>query len=538
MKIVGGRWNAVLVLLALGTLLGCQGISTGNSSNQQSQGGQITVTPARVNFGKVQVGNYQTQPLTMTNSGGSSLTVTQVTATGAGFSVNGLSLPLTLAAGQNQPFSVVFTPKSAGSANGNVAIVNTASTLPVNVILSGNGLGPGVLAASPSSLDFGSVQVGSNQPLAETLTNTGGSTITVTQATVTGTGFSISGLTLPLTLPAGQNQPFTVTFTPQSAGNSNGNLALISNGSNPTVNVPLTGNGLTAGALTANPASLNFGSVQVGNYQTLNETLTNSSGTSSVTISQAAVSGTGFSMSGLTPPVVLTPGQHYTFNVTFTPPSAGNDSGSVTITSDASNPNLTIPLAGTGTSAPVGQLSVNPTAFNFGNVTVGSYASLPGTLSATNASVTVTSGTVTNSAFSLSGLSFPVTIQAGNNVQFTMTFTPQGSGQASGSISFASNAGNSPTVATLTGTGVSSSHTVSLSWTASTSQNIKGYNIYRGTVSGGPYGKINSALDANTNYTDGSVVNGKTYYYVTTAVDSNNQESTYSNEAQAVIPKN
>ena len=45
-------------------------------------------------------------------------------------------------------------------------------------------------------------------------------------------------------------------------------------------------------------------------------------------------------------------------------------------------------------------------------------------------------------------------------------------------------------------------------------------NIYRGNSSGGPYTKINSALDATAAYTDNSVLAGQTYYYVTTAVDT------------------
>jgi fibronectin type 3 domain-containing protein len=79
-------------------------------------------------------------------------------------------------------------------------------------------------------------------------------------------------------------------------------------------------------------------------------------------------------------------------------------------------------------------------------------------------------------------------------------------------------------------------HSVSLSWTASISQDVIGYNIYRGTKSGGPYSKINSVLNASTVYTDTSVVDGMTYYYVSTAVNSSNQESAYSNQAQAIIP--
>jgi hypothetical protein len=84
---------------------------------------------------------------------------------------------------------------------------------------------------------------------------------------------------------------------------------------------------------------------------------------------------------------------------------------------------------------------------------------------------------------------------------------------------------------------VGETHTVSLNWTASTSPNVAGYNLYRGTVSGGPYGtKLNSSPVAATTYTDTSVTSGLTYYYVTTAVDNSGNESSYSNQAQAVIP--
>jgi fibronectin type 3 domain-containing protein len=79
------------------------------------------------------------------------------------------------------------------------------------------------------------------------------------------------------------------------------------------------------------------------------------------------------------------------------------------------------------------------------------------------------------------------------------------------------------------------SHTVSLSWTASTST-VSGYNVYRSTTSGSGYAKVNGSLVAAVDYTDSSVANGTTYYYVTTAVDSSGNESSSSNEAAAVIP--
>jgi fibronectin type 3 domain-containing protein len=89
---------------------------------------------------------------------------------------------------------------------------------------------------------------------------------------------------------------------------------------------------------------------------------------------------------------------------------------------------------------------------------------------------------------------------------------------------------------TLSGTGVTSvQHSAALNWSASTST-VSGYNVYRSTVSGSSYGKVNSSLVSGLTYTDTSVVSGTTYYYVTTAVDSNGSESTYSNEVSAPIP--
>jgi hypothetical protein len=80
------------------------------------------------------------------------------------------------------------------------------------------------------------------------------------------------------------------------------------------------------------------------------------------------------------------------------------------------------------------------------------------------------------------------------------------------------------------------SHSVSLSWAASTSPNIAGYNVYRSTASGGPYTQLNSPLVLPTSFTDANVTAGQTYYYVTTAVDTSNNQSAYSNQAQATVP--
>jgi len=105
-----------------------------------------------------------------------------------------------------------------------------------------------------------------------------------------------------------------------------------------------------------------------------------------------------------------------------------------------------------------------------------------------------------------------------------------------GNISIASNASGSPVTVSLTGAGVAPvQHSVTLTWNASTST-VAGYNVYRSTVSGGPYVKINSSLVTALNYTDSTIQSGTTYYYVTTAVDSSGNESVFSNEVSATIP--
>lgn len=118
-----------------------------------------------------------------------------------------------------------------------------------------------------------------------------------------------------------------------------------------------------------------------------------------------------------------------------------------------------------------------------------------------------------------------------------MTFAPLAAGSSPGSISFVSNASNSPTNQSFTGSGTQAAaqHSVTLTWTASTSQ-VAGYNIYRGTQSGGPYSRLNPTAQADANYTDSTVLAGSTYFYVTTSVDANGAESANSNEATATIP--
>lgn len=280
------------------------------------------------------------------------------------------------------------------------------------------------------------------------------------------------------------------------------------------------------------PASLDFGSVPVGVQKTSNVTLTNTGSTA--TVSQITAAGSGFSVTGAPPlPLVLSSGQSATVTVAFVPTLAGPASGSISVSLSGTTSAVTETVAGTGIAS--GQLVVSPSAMSFGSVVLGSSQNQTGLLIAGPSGITVSSASWTGTGYSVGGITFPLTVPAGQSIPFTVTFAPQASGSSAGSVSFISNATNSPGQETLSGSGLQPAHRVGLSWNPSASS-VVGYNVYRGTQTGGPYTRMNASIQPGTTYSDANVLSGATYFYVVTAVDSASQESVFSNETAAVIP--
>jgi Abnormal spindle-like microcephaly-assoc'd, ASPM-SPD-2-Hydin len=230
------------------------------------------------------------------------------------------------------------------------------------------------LAATPSSVNFGSVVVGTKNTQTITLANSGTGSLTISQAAVSGSGFTTSGLALPLTLNPGQGSNFTLAFAPAAAGSVTGSVSLISNAPNSPTSIAFSGTGLPATMqLTADPTSVSFGNVNLGSSSSKTVTLSNT-GNASVNVSSDSVSGAGFSISGLTP-LTLAAGQSTTFGVKFAPTAAGSVSGSVLVSSNATNSPAMITLSGSGISTPppppTGPLAAFPGAQGGGALSVG-----------------------------------------------------------------------------------------------------------------------------------------------------------------------
>lgn len=494
----------------------------------------LSVSPSSFNYGSVVDGQTKAQNFTITNTGTSALNLNQISVTGSGYSGSGLTTPATLAAGQSTTFSVQFAPAAAGVLSGTLSISSNAPNSPAVVALSGTGVAASVtVSANPISLSFGNVNAGKSSAKSVSLTNGGNTALTLSQVTVSAKDVQVSGLNLPATLGAGQSLPMNVTFSPASAESVTGSITVASaQGANAVIAVSGTG---VQSALNVTPSTVSFGNVSVGTAASQTIQVSNT-GTAALTISQVSVSGSGYSASGLSLPVDLNPGQASTFNIQYQPTAAGNASGTVSIVSTAPNSPNTISLSGTGIAA-TETISLSTNSVSFGSVTTGNSLTHGVTVTNTgNANVNISQINVSGGGFSLSGVAVPVTLTPSQSLSFNVIFNPTSAGNATGSVTVTSNASGSPATVALSGTGVApATHSVTLDWNASTSS-VSGYNVYRSTTNGSGYKKVNGGLVGSTSYTDTTVQNGTTYYYVTTAVDGSGNESSYSNQATAAIP--
>ena len=94
-----------------------------------------------MSFGNVGLNSPVTQSVILTSSGTAPVTVSTAVILGAGFTVSGSTLPVTLNAGQTATLNVQFDPTVAGAATGTLTIASTSLTNPLQVInLNGTGV--------------------------------------------------------------------------------------------------------------------------------------------------------------------------------------------------------------------------------------------------------------------------------------------------------------------------------------------------------------------------------------------------------------
>jgi hypothetical protein len=326
--------------------------------------GTLSFSPSSVSFGSVTVGSSKTVSVTIKNTGTSPLTLrSQSVYAPAIFGYFGVTIPKTLAAGASVVVSIRFAPTVTGTFSGYVLYTSDASNSSARFSLSGTGTtGGGTLSATPSSLGFGTVAIGTTNSQTVLLKNTGSGSMTISSATVSGTGFRMSGVTVPLTLAAAQTKSFTVSFAPSASGSVTGSVTLKSTATNPTYTIAVSGSGsATTRTISLSTSSLNFGNETVGQSSTLGVSIKNT-GNSSLTISAINVTASGFGVNGGLIGATIAAGQTANLNVVFAPILAGSVTGKVSITSNATNSPNAISVTGNAVSSGAHYVALNWTA--------------------------------------------------------------------------------------------------------------------------------------------------------------------------------
>ena len=414
-----------------------------------------------ITFPSVDINGTTTATIEIANQGSGSGTVTGVTLSGTGFRLSGLPLlPATLAAGQTLRFGIVFAPTQIGSYSGafridlaGMSISGTlaASTNTPNFSVSytladgiGHALGDGTVITFPT------VDVNGNTTANIDIVNQGPGSGTVTNITLSGSGFRLTGVpVLPATLTAGQTLRVGIVFNPTQAGTFSG-----------VFRVDLTGRSIsgTVSASTTTPnfavsytladgvvhplpdgATINFPAVDINATTTATINVINQ-GTGSGTVTGIWLAGTGFRMTGgPLLPATVNAGQSLSFGIVFAPTQAGSYNGTFRIDLPSRSVSGTLTASTAPSKMSLGY--IEPDTTNTLPLADGATLQFPKTLTGASSSITVlvintgtgsgainsiTLGGASASAFQLLNLpSLPFSVTPSNQLRFGVRFSPQ-----------------------------------------------------------------------------------------------------------------
>lgn len=211
----------------------------------------ISVSPLSVDFGAVTVGASGADFVAISNAGTADLEVASLTLSGSSeFSLPGApSTPFTVAPSTSVNVDVEYTPLDEGLDNGTLEI---ASDSPgeelVSVALSGTGVAVPVdeclPVIDPTSLDYGSIEIGATMTLAATVTNNGTLSCSVDAAVFSSSGEFTLASAAAVTVDPGGSVDVSVDYAPLDVGDDAGNLELTF--PDRTIDVPLSGSGFEA----------------------------------------------------------------------------------------------------------------------------------------------------------------------------------------------------------------------------------------------------------------------------------------------------
>jgi hypothetical protein len=373
------------------------GVLTANVQGVGTQQGTMVLTPLRLDFGSVRIG--QTSPVqyvTVANTGTKVAGLKPLNISGP-FTITANTCGLSLAVNTSCTVGVVFSPAGSGAASGSLVATDDAGTQ--TALLSGNGQTGPTDALSASSLTFAAQAIGTTSAAQQvTVTNGGDSALTNIKVQVTG-DFAVTNL-CGIALPGHSTCALQVVYSPKAVGAERGQMAIqdalgaqvvVLNG---TGIPPASGGGVTA---TLSPLTIDFGIQGVNSIsspQTLTVINTGTGALSSISVAASQ----GFAIASNACTVAIAPGASCTVTVTFAPQVTASGASApfnVPVTGVGADFQLSVQGASsstiTGGSSATYQLLLTPLGTSAGPITFACTGTPAGSTCSTNpANVTMT----------------------------------------------------------------------------------------------------------------------------------------------------
>ena len=247
---IRGKYWRVFVLCGLvlsGSVVGVSEVrlfaSTGALESSSLPVAGIVATPELVTLIDVPVGDTYTQEVRLLNEGEATLQIKRIAVSNADIQVTGVMVPVVVAHGTSQAFTISYRPKAEQRINGEVRIYTNVDEAPfvVKVRASSNAV-QAELTASAASLAFEDVATGSTSRKELSLRNTGNREVRLGGISASGGDFSSSDAGA-VSLAPGQEISLGVNFTPKGGGRQTGSLRIRNASGGSLLEIPLVANG-------------------------------------------------------------------------------------------------------------------------------------------------------------------------------------------------------------------------------------------------------------------------------------------------------
>ena len=201
------------------------------------------ITPNTVSFVDVPVGDTYTQTVKIMNVNEGTLQIRKITASSPNFRITGILLPVVVAHGTSQSFTISYQAKVAGRTEGQISILTNSGDAPLVLgVKASSAAGQTELTANAAAIEFEDIAVGSSGKKELVLTNSGNRDLKISGILGSGAGFSVSGTTA-VNLSPGQNLNLDVNFAPKSGGRQTGSVRVLSAEGGSLLTIPLTASG-------------------------------------------------------------------------------------------------------------------------------------------------------------------------------------------------------------------------------------------------------------------------------------------------------